>query len=82
MTPEEKKSELTHDKDVSLENGKIVMKAEMDYGKAVEADLTVKVDAIEALKAIAEMTPTEKDDKFLASAEPYVRMIMSAIEKK
>lgn len=74
-------TELETTKNMELEGTKIVLKGELDYGTAVEADITVKVDAVEALKVIAEKTSTDKDDKFIASAEPYIRMIMEAIDK-
>jgi hypothetical protein len=66
---------------VELIDGNIVVSGEAGFGEAVAVDLKISVGLVAVLEEIAKKTKTEKDDKALEVAKPFIKMILSAIEK-
>jgi hypothetical protein len=67
---------------VELIDGQIVVSGEAGFGEAVSVDLKVSVGLVAVLEEIAKKTPTDKDNKALEMAKPFIEMILKAIEKK
>jgi len=67
---------------VELIDGDLVVSGVAGYGEAVSVDLKVSVGLVAVLEEIAKKTKTDKDDKALEMAKPFIEMILSAIEKK
>jgi hypothetical protein len=67
---------------VELIDGDLVVSGVAGYGEAVSVDLKVSVGLVAVLEEIAKKTPTDKDNKALEMAKPFIEMILKAIEKR
>jgi hypothetical protein len=68
--------------EVDLIDGDLVVSGSAGYGEAVAVELKVSVGLVAVLEEIANKTKTDKDNKALEMAKPFIEMILKAIEKK
>jgi hypothetical protein len=76
----EKKVEAKHE--VNLIDGDLVVSGSAGYGEAVAVQLKVSIGLVDVLEEVANKTKTDKDNKALEVAKPFIEMILKAIENK